>query len=149
MSRILFILSILTLAACESKQTRVDEDIILEYISMNSLSAQSTPEGVYYVIEIEGAGEYPELSSAVTVHYEGSLTDGTIFDSSYDSGTPVTFPLSGVISGWQIGIPKFREGSTGILIIPSALAYGSNPPSGSGIPADAVLVFRIEVLEVL
>ena len=101
------------------------------------------------MVEIEGPGPFPELSSAVTVHYEGSLTDGTVFDSSYDTGTPVTFPLSGVISGWQIGIPKFREGSSGLLVIPSSLAYGPNPPAGSGIPPNAVLVFRIEVLEVL
>jgi FKBP-type peptidyl-prolyl cis-trans isomerase FkpA len=140
---------LLLLGACESKQSREDEDIILEYLAANSLSGQSTPEGVYYVVEVEGAGAFPDINSAVTVHYEGSLTDGTVFDSSFDRGAPSTFPLSGVISGWQIGIPKFREGSTGWLLIPSALAYGNNPPPGSGIPPNAVLVFRIEVLEVL
>jgi len=149
MQKLLLALALFAFAACESKQAREDEEIILEYLAANSLPAQSTPEGVYYVVEIEGPGPFPELSSAVTVHYEGSLTDGTVFDSSYDTGTPVTFPLSGVISGWQIGIPKFREGSSGLLVIPSSLAYGPNPPSGSGIPPNAVLVFRIEVLEVL
>ncbi len=143
-----FLLSVLFFAACESKQNRVDEDIILEYISANSLAAQATPEGVYYAVELEGSGVFPTLSSAVTVHYEGSLTDGTIFDTTYDSGNPITFPLSGVIAGWQIGMTRFREGSIGTLIIPSSLAYGSNPPAGSGIPPNAVLVFRIEVLEV-
>ncbi len=149
MLRNMLIISLFSLAACQTQQAKLDEDIILEYIANNSLAAQATPEGVYYVIDLEGSGVYPSLSSAVTVQYEGSLTDGTIFDSTFDTGTPVTFPLSGVISGWQIGIPKFREGSSGILIIPSELAYGSNPPAGSGIPPDAVLVFRVEVLEVL
>jgi FKBP-type peptidyl-prolyl cis-trans isomerase FkpA len=139
----------LLLSACQSKQAREDEDVILEFLAANSLSGQATPEGVYYVIELEGAGVFPDINSAVTVHYEGSLTDGTVFDSSFDRGTPSTFPLSGVISGWQIGIPKFREGSSGWLLIPSALAYSDRPPPGSGIPPNAVLVFRIEVLEVL
>lgn len=149
MLRLFAIVLLLGCMACESQQSRQDEEIILDYIASQSLAAQSTPEGVYYVIDVEGSGPFPTLSSAVTVHYEGSLTDGTIFESTYDSGTPVTFPLSGVISGWQIGIPKFREGGSGLLIIPSELAYGSNPPAGSGIPENAVLVFRVELLEVL
>jgi FKBP-type peptidyl-prolyl cis-trans isomerase FkpA len=137
------------LGACESAQAREDEDRILEYVAANGLAAQATPEGVYYVIDVEGTGPNPTLSGAVTVHYEGSLLDGTIFDSSYDRGSPSTFPLSGTIAGWQIGLPLFREGGSGLLIIPSGLAYGTNPPPGSVIPENAVLVFRVEVLDVL
>lgn len=139
----------LLLPACESQQSREDEMMILEFIDANGLSAQATPEGVYFAIDVEGSGARPSLAGAVTVHYEGSLLDGTIFDSSYDRGAPSTFPLANAIAGWQIGLPQFREGGSGWLLIPSGLAYGENPPAGSVIPENAVLVFRIELLDVL
>ena len=148
LSLMVFSVVLLSLSACESKQSRLDEDLIQEYVAANGLLAESTPEGVYYFIELEGTGAFPSLTGALTVHYEGTLLDGTVFDSSYDRGVPATFPLSNTIAGWQIGLPFFRAGSSGKLIIPSGLAYGSNPPAGSVIPEDAVLVFRLEVLEV-
>lgn len=148
----LIIFPLLFLLACSNddpeQQRMEDEQRILDYIAENNLDAQEGPEGLYYVIDQPGNGAQPEPSSTVVVHYEGFLLNGTKFDSSYDRGQPATFPLTGVIRGWQLGIPLFREGGRGTLLIPSHLAYGSNPPAGSGIPANAVLRFEVELLEV-
>jgi FKBP-type peptidyl-prolyl cis-trans isomerase len=91
-----------------------------------------------------GTGKEVKAGDTVTVDYTGAVAaDGTIFQSSLDSGQPVTFSLSGVIKGWQEGIPGMKEGGKRRLIIPAEMAYGANPPSGSGIPADAALVFDV------
>ena len=89
-------------------------------------------------------GVFPDLSSVVTVAYTGKLTDGIIFDQSSSVG--ISFPLTNVIQGWQEGIPLFSEGGTGKLLIPSALGYGSN--AIGSIPANSVLIFDIELLDV-
>ena len=122
----------------------VDNDIIQQYIIDNNLNAQSTGSGLYYVIDVPGTGENPTVSSNVTVAYTGSLTDGSIFDQSNSNG--ITFPLSGVIQGWQEGIPLFKEGGSGILLIPSALGYGSQ--SVGSIPANSVLIFDVNLIDV-
>ncbi len=142
--------SITSCANNDDEDQRVKDDaLIQEYIAENSLNAIEGPEGLYVVIDNTGTGTSPNINSTVEVHYEGSLLNGTIFDSSYERGTPATFPLAGVIRGWQLGIPYFAEGGKGTLLVPSHLAYGGNPPFGSGIPANAVLVFNVEVLDVL
>ena len=123
---------------------QVDEDIIQQYISDNNLTAEPTGSGLYYVIDVPGTGENPTLSSNVTVAYTGSLTDGSVFDQSSANG--ITFPLSGVIQGWQEGIPLFKEGGAGILLIPSALGYGSQ--SVGSIPANSVLIFDVNLIDV-
>jgi FKBP-type peptidyl-prolyl cis-trans isomerase len=83
----------------------------------------------------------------VRVHYEGTLTDGTVFDSSYARGEPAEFPLSGVISGWTEGIQLMSEGAKYKFYIPSDLAYGSN---GSGpIPPYSPLIFEVELIAVV
>jgi len=122
----------------------VDNDIIQQFILDNNLNAESTESGLYYVIEVPGTGENPTVSSNVTVAYTGSLTDGSIFDQSNSNG--ITFPLSGVIQGWQEGIPLFKEGGSGILLIPSALGYGSQ--SVGSIPANSVLIFDVNLIDV-
>ena len=129
-------------------QFEVDKGLILEYISNNNLDALSTDEGVYYVINTQGSGANPDINDEVTVDYEGFLLDGTKFDSSLDRGTPATFALLNVIRGWQIGIPLVKEGGNITLLIPSDLAYGSNPPAGSAIPRDAVLRFEVDLIEI-
>lgn len=102
--------------------------------------------GIVFYLEEEGNGvEYPLESSTVTVHYEGRLLDDSKFDSSFDRGQPSTFPLSNVITGWTWGIPKFRKGDKGYLVIPSKYAYGSQ--SRTGIPSNSVLVFYIEMID--
>lgn len=119
---------------------------IEEYLADNGLTAEKTESGLYYIIEEEGDGVHPIPSSTVTVHYHGYLTDGTVFDSSIDRGTPAQFPLSGVIPGWQEGIPLFSKGGKGKLLIPHTLAYGCNPPTDE-IPSLGVLIFDVELID--
>ena len=102
--------------------------------------------GIVFYLEEEGNGvDYPEENSTVTVHYEGRLLDDSKFDSSFDRGQSSTFSLSQVITGWTWGIPKFRRGDKGYLIIPSQYAYGSQ--NRTGIPSNSVLVFYIEMID--
>ena len=98
----------------------------------------------------EGTGDEVSAGATVTVHYTGALAaTGLIFQSSHDFGDQgVTFPLAGVISGWTEGVPGMKVGGKRRLIIPAEMAYGSRPPYGSGIPADAPLVFDIELLAI-
>jgi FKBP-type peptidyl-prolyl cis-trans isomerase len=94
----------------------------------------------------QGTGKEVKAGDTITVDYTGAVAaTGVIFQSSLDSGQPVSFPLSGVIKGWQEGIPGMKEGGKRRLIIPAELAYGASPPQGSGIPANAALVFDVTV----
>src|SRR6266568_767279 len=91
-----------------------------------------------------GTGQPATASNTVTVDYTGAVAaTGIVFQSSYDSGQPATFALNQVIQGWTQGIPGMKVGGTRRLLIPAALAYGANPPNGSGIPANADLVFDV------
>ena len=98
----------------------------------------------------EGTGTVAKTSSTVSVIYTGAVAStGKIFQSSLDNGpSPVTFPLTQVIPGWTKGIPGMKVGGTRRLLIPASLAYGSSPPSGSGIPSNADLVFDVTLLNV-
>lgn len=140
---------VLFFSFCKKKDTvdqpAVDEEIITTYISDNKLSAKATGSGLYYVITSQGSGAQPNSTSSVTVNYKGYLTNGTVFDQSRSGG--VSFALNNVIKGWQEGIPYFKRGGKGILLIPSALAYGSQ--AKANIPANSVLIFDIELLEIL
>lgn len=103
------------------------------------------------IIDIKvGDGEVVPEGATVAAHYTGATTDdGKIFQSSHDFGTdPITFPLSGVIAGWTQGVPGMKVGGIRRLVIPAELAYGANPPSSSGIPSNAALVFDIEMVDV-
>ena len=94
----------------------------------------------------EGTGDPVKSGDTVTVDYTGAVAaTGVIFQSSLDSGQPVSFPLDGVITGWGEGIPGMKVGGTRRLIIPAAKAYGANPPAGSNIPANADLVFDVKL----
>ena len=93
---------------------------------------------------VPGEGAEVKAGDTVTVDYTGAVAaTGVIFQSSKDSGQPVTFPLDGVIKGWTDGVPGMKLNGTRRLLIPAAQAYGANPPGGSGIPANADLVFDI------
>ncbi len=97
----------------------------------------------------EGTGEAAKASDTVTVNYTGAIAStGVIFQSSLDSGQPVAFPLNQVIKGWTEGIPGMKVGGTRRLLIPAAEAYGANPPQGSGIPANADLVFDVSLIKI-
>lgn len=108
---------------------------------------KTTESGLQIEILQEGSGPKPTSSDTVTVHYTGTLADGTVFDSSRERGEPATFPLSGVIPGWTEGLQLMSVGSRARLVIPSELGYG---PRGAGgrIPPNAVLVFDVELLEI-
>jgi FKBP-type peptidyl-prolyl cis-trans isomerase len=102
-----------------------------------------TESGLLYKVITEGTGEKPAVTDTVKVDYEGSLSDGTVFDSSYQRGEAITFPLNGVIPGWTEGLQLMPVGSKYELYIPSDLAYG---PGGTGpIPAYAALKFVVEL----
>ena len=93
-----------------------------------------------------GSGETVKASDTITVDYTGAVAStGVIFQSSKDSGQTATFPLNQVIAGWTQGIPGMKVGGTRRLLIPASLAYAANPPSGSGIPVNADLVFDVVV----
>ncbi|MDO4224144.1 MAG: FKBP-type peptidyl-prolyl cis-trans isomerase [Acinetobacter sp.] len=107
---------------------------------------KTTASGLQYKIVKEGTGKQPTATSKVTVHYEGKLLNGQVFDSSIQRGEPVTFPLNQVIKGWTEGLSLVKEGSTVELYIPAELAYGSQ--ERPGIPANSPLVFQVQLLKV-
>lgn len=98
---------------------------------------------------VEGTGAVVEPGDTVTCHYTGAVAKtGEVFQSSHDFGRPISFPLSGVIAGWTEGVPGMKVGGTRRLLIPATKAYGATPPPGSGIPANADLVFDIELVSI-
>ena len=144
----ILILLLVTLNSCKKEPvdyTEIDEGIITQYIADNNLTAIATGTGLYYVIEVPGTGAQPNSQSTVRVAYKGYLTNGSVFDESASAG--ISFSLTSVIQGWQEGIPYFKEGGSGILLIPSALGYGSE--AKSGIPANSVLIFDVGLIDVL
>ncbi|MDX2039495.1 MAG: FKBP-type peptidyl-prolyl cis-trans isomerase [Isosphaeraceae bacterium] len=108
----------------------------------------TTPSGLQYKILKQGTGPKPKATDTVTVHYEGKLIDGKIFDSSIQRGEPASFPLNGVIAGWTEGVQLMPVGSKFQFFIPAALAYGENPRPGGPIGPNAVLTFEVELLKI-
>ena len=92
----------------------------------------------------DGSGPHPSVADTVTLHYAGTLVDGTEFDSSYARGEPARFPLSRLIKAWQIAVPQMGVGDTIEIAAPSTLAYG--PTAKGPIPGGATLLFKIELL---
>ena len=95
-----------------------------------------------------GNGRKPKATDRVKCHYEGTLIDGTVFDSSYRRGEPATFPLNGVIRGWTEGLQLMEEGAKYRFYIPFGLGYGARG-AGNSIPPYATLIFDVELIEVL
>ncbi|MRX68156.1 FKBP-type peptidyl-prolyl cis-trans isomerase [Flavobacterium resistens] len=116
---------------------------IIDYLAKNNLTAQKTASGLYYIITEPGTGKQPTATSSVTVAYKGYLTNKKTFDESVNGAT---FPLNRVIAGWTEGIPLFKEGGSGVLLIPAHLAYGDN--NVSTIPAGSVLIFDVKLISV-
>ena len=107
---------------------------------------ETTDSGLKFRILKESDGRKPSATDSVTVHYRGTLEDGTEFDSSYGRGEPATFPLNGVIPGWTEGLQLIGEGGEIELEIPPELGYGSTGTPGGPIPPNATLTFRVELI---
>lgn len=120
-----------------------NEQEIVDYIANNGLDATRSNTGLYYIIDEEGEGAEITASSDVSVRYKGYYTNGTILDQNTDNGLSIN--LQQVIPGWTEGLQYFREGGSGMLLIPSHLAYGSN--NYNGVPGGSVLIFDIEVID--
>jgi len=108
---------------------------------------QSTESGLQYKVVQEGSGAMPKAEDMVKVHYKGTLIDGKEFDSSYTRGEPAEFPVNRVIPGWTEALQLMKVGEKRQLWIPSELAYG--PVPRPGIPGNSVLVFDVELLEIM
>ena len=107
----------------------------------------TTSSGLQYTVIKSGTGDSPKASDSVTVHYHGTLIDGTVFDSSVLRGVPATFPVNGVIPGWVEALQLMKVGDKWKLYIPANLAYGAQSPSPQ-IPPNSVLIFEVELLSI-
>lgn len=110
---------------------------------------QTTASGLQYQVITEGKGAKPKAGDVVRVHYKGSLLDGKTFDSSYDRGQPVVFPLDQVVPGWQEGLQLMPVGSKYKLWIPASLGYGEKGTPGGPIGPNSTLVFEVELLDIV
>ena len=120
------------------------------FLNRNKLRPEvtTTSSGLQYEVVKEGTGRKPKASDTVRCHYEGTLIDGTVFDSSYRRGMPAEFGLRQVIAGWTEGVQLMKEGSIFKFYIPYNLAYGEHG-AGADIPPYAALIFTVELINVL
>ena len=154
MRRLLLLVAAATLTACGAHSQPAASGSTTKSDAFMAKTAKepgvlTLPDGLEYKIVKSGptAGISPKLGDEVKVNYEGTLTDGTVFDSSYKNGEPVVFPVGGLIPAWNEILQKMKPGDTWILYVPPALGYG---PEGKGpIPPDSVMVFKLELLGVL
>lgn len=109
----------------------------------------TTPSGLQYMVLRQGAGARPKPGDSVRVNYQGALLDGTVFDSSYERGQPAEFPVAGVIAGWQEGLALMPVGAKYRFWIPGELGYGAGGTPDGSIGPNAVLVFDVELLDIL
>ena len=149
MKKILFALVLTALFISCSKDKEIDyvaknEQDIIAYIEKNHLTAQRSDSGLYYIINDAGSGDQPTTTSNVTVAYKGYFTNGSVFDESNAGG--ISFNLQEVVQGWTEGIAYFKEGGSGILLVPAHLGYGSN--DSGPIPGGSVLIFEVKLISV-
>ncbi|KAF2517338.1 FKBP-type peptidyl-prolyl cis-trans isomerase [Flavobacterium foetidum] len=123
-----------------------NEAQITDYLAKNNLTskAMATGTGLYIIVNEPGTGKQATSTNSVTVAYKGYLTNGSVFDQSTAEGA--TFQLDRLIKGWIEGIPYFKEGGSGVLLVPAHLGYGSY--STNGIPAGSVLIFDVKLISV-
>jgi FKBP-type peptidyl-prolyl cis-trans isomerase len=133
-------------AAGAENQKKADE-----FLAKNKTQpgVKTTASGMQYLAIKEGTGPKPKANDQVKVHYTGTLINGTKFDSSVDRGQPATFPLNGVIPGWTEALQLMSVGSKYKLFIPGKLAYGEGGQPAGGIGPNELLIFEVELLEIL
>ena len=151
MKQLLSTLLVLTLFISCSKDTKTvtdytakNEQEIKDYLAKNNLTAQRSTSGLYYIINEQGTGTQPTAASNVTVAYKGYFTNGNVFDQSKAEG--ISFGLKQVIKGWTEGIPYFKAGGSGVLLVPAHLGYGSY--NYGPIPGGSVLIFDVKLISV-
>ena len=151
MKQLLSTLLVLTLFISCSKDTETvtdytakNEQEIKDYLAKNNLTAQRSTSGLYYIINEQGTGTQPTAASNVTVAYKGYFTNGNVFDQSKAEG--ISFGLNQVIKGWTEGIPYFKTGGSGVLLVPAHLGYGSY--NYGPIPGGSVLIFDVKLISV-
>ncbi len=146
---LVFLFAILFSSCSKDKKLQQEEqDLLQQYLIDNNITTSPTASGLYYIETLPGTGDLPTTGQTVTVHYTGTLIDGTKFDSSYDRGQPFPFNLGmgQVIKGWDEGISYMKKDGKATLIIPSELAYGAN---GAGvIPPYSTLIFTVELINI-
>lgn len=131
-----------------NEQRQAQQQVFLQE-NKKKEGVEERPSGLQYkVLESgNGLGKRPSKTDKVTVHYHGMLTDGTVFDSSVERNEPASFPVNGVIQGWQEALPLMSEGEKWRLFIPAELGYGDQG-AGNAIPPGATLIFDVELLKV-
>jgi FKBP-type peptidyl-prolyl cis-trans isomerase len=140
-----------TTAGAQSQQTTTtpSKEGKLEGTKLSNFTPVSSISSLEKIDQKVGTGAEVKAGDTVTVHYTGAVAaTGVIFQSSLDTGQAVTFPLSQVIKGWTEGIPGMKVGGIRRLVIPADQAYGATPPAGSGIPANAPLVFDVQLIKI-
>jgi FKBP-type peptidyl-prolyl cis-trans isomerase FklB len=131
--------------AASEKNIKAGEDYLTANKAKDGVSV--TDSGLQYKVINEGSGATPSAEQTVEVHYEGTLIDGTVFDSSYQRGQTASFPVNGVIAGWTEALQLMKEGDVWELTIPSHLAYGERGAGGM-IGPNSVLNFKVELIKV-
>ena len=131
----------------KDQENKIKDDGI-KFLAENAKKkdVKTTASGLQYKVITEGKGKTPKATDVVEVNYEGKLIDGTVFDSSYERGQPVEFPLNQVIAGWTEGLQLMKEGGKYEFYIPSDIAYGA--AGNQGIAPNSTLIFTVELLEV-
>ena len=132
----------------EAGKKALEEGRVFLQNNMNRPGVITTKSGLQYEVLVEGNGKKPNATDQVRCHYEGTLIDGTVFDSSYKRNEPAVFGLNQVIAGWTEGVQLMSEGAKYRFYIPYLLAYGESGAGGM-IPPYATLIFDVELIEVL
>ncbi|MCK0156965.1 FKBP-type peptidyl-prolyl cis-trans isomerase [Cellulophaga sp. F20128] len=148
MKYITLILAFTLVLSCSNDKevdyTVKNEEAIQKYLNENNLTSQKSVTGLHYIITEEGSGEHPTTTSNVTIAYKGYFTNGQVFDQSSAEG--ITHNLQQFISGWTEGITYFKEGGSGVLLVPASLGYGNY--DYNTIPGGSVLIFDITLISV-
>ena len=132
-------------------QMNAQQEVAKAYMEANAKKegVVTTASGIQYTVLTKGDGAIPTSEDKVIAHYKGTLLNGTVFDSSYDRGEPATFPVTGVIQGWQEILQMMPEGSKWEVVIPAELAYGPRGAGpGSPIGPNETLIFEIELIAI-